>query len=192
MDLMLDPACNPATFADALKIGKACDEAEFLWYEDPYRDGGVSQHAHRKLREMLDMPILQTEHVRGLEPHTDFVATESTDIVRADPEYDGGITGAMKIAHMAEGFGLDVEYHAPGPAQRHCLAATRNSNYYEVALVHPICPNTQPPVYADDYSDMLDTVDSDGHVQVPDGPGLGVEYDWDEIEAREIGRRVYE
>jgi len=192
MDLMLDPACNPATFADALKIGKACDEADFLWYEDPYRDGGVSQHSHRKLREMLDTPILQTEHVRGLEPHTDFVATESTDFVRADPEYDGGITGAMKIAHMAEGFGLDVEYHAPGPAQRHCLAATRNSNYYEVALVHPICPNTQPPVYADEYSDMLDTVDSDGRVQVPDGPGLGVEYDWDEIEAREIGRRVYE
>jgi len=128
---------------------------------------------------MLDTPILQTEHVRGLEPHTDFVATESTDFVRADPEYDGGITGAMKIAHMAEGFGLDVEYHAPGPAQRHCLAATRNSNYYEVALVHPICPNTQPPVYADEYSDMLDTVDSDGRVQVPDGPGLGVEYDWD-------------
>lgn len=192
MDLMLDPACNPVTFADALKIGKACDEAEFLWYEDPYRDGGISQHAHRKLRESLETPILQTEHVRGLEPHTDFVATESTDFVRADPEYDGGITGAMKIAHMAEGFGLDVEYHAPGPAQRHCLAATRNSNYYEVALVHPICPNTQPPVYADDYSDMLDTVDADGHVQVPDGPGLGVEYDWDEIEAREIGRRTYD
>jgi len=82
MDLMLDPACNPATFADALKIGKACDEADFLWYEDPYRDGGVSQHSHRKLREMLETPILQTEHVRGLEPHTDFVATESTDFVR--------------------------------------------------------------------------------------------------------------
>lgn len=191
MDLMLDPACNPATFADALKIGKACDDADFLWYEDPYRDGGVSQHSHRKLREMLDTPLLQTEHVRGLEAHTDFVATESTDFVRADPEYDSGITGAMKIAHMAEGFGLDVEYHATGPAQRHCLAATRNSNYYEVALVHPICPNTQPPVYADDYSDMLDTVDENGHIHVPNEPGLGVKYDWDEIEDRKIGRRVY-
>ena len=192
MDLMLDPACEPSTFADALKMGNACDDANFLWYEDPYRDGGVSQHAHRKLRQKLDTPLLQTEHVRGVEPHADFVAAEATDFVRADPEYDGGITGAMKIARIAEGFGLDVEYHAPGPAHRQCLAATRNSNYYEVALVHPDCQNTQPPVYANGYSDSIDTIDSDGLVTVPDGPGLGVEYDWDEIRSRETGRRVYE
>ncbi|QCS44953.1 enolase C-terminal domain-like protein [Natrinema versiforme] len=192
MDLMLDPACEPSTFADALKMGKACDDANFLWYEDPYRDGGVSQHAHRKLRQKLETPLLQTEHVRGVEPHADFVAAEATDFVRADPEYDGGITGAMKIARIAEGFGLDVEYHAPGPAHRQCLAATRNSNYYEVALVHPDCQNTQPPVYANGYSDSIDTIDGDGFVTVPDGPGLGVEYDWDEILSRETGRRVYE
>lgn len=192
MDLMLDPACEPATFADALKMGQACDDAGFFWYEDPYRDGGVSQHAHRTLRQKIDTPLLQTEHVRGLEPHTDFIAAEATDFVRADPEYDGGITGAMKIARVAEGFGLDVEYHAPGPAHRQCLAATRNSNYYEIALVHPNCQNTQPPVYAGDYSDMLGAIDADGRVSVPDGPGLGVEYDWDEILTRETGRRVYE
>jgi len=27
---------------------------------DPYRDGGISQHGHRKLRQKLDTPILQT------------------------------------------------------------------------------------------------------------------------------------
>ena len=187
MDLMLDPACEPPTFGDALKIGKACDEAGFFWYEDPYRDGGTSQHGHRKLRQLIDTPILQTEHVRGLEAHTDFVATESTDFVRADPEYDAGITGAMKIARVAEGFGLDVEFHAPGPAQRQCIAAIRNTNYYEVALVHPLCRNTQPPVYTGDYSDLLDTVDDEGTVSVPDGPGLGVEYDWEFIEDNKTG-----
>ncbi|MFB6308195.1 MAG: mandelate racemase family protein [Haloarculaceae archaeon] len=193
MDLMCDPACEFETFADALKVGKACDEAGFLWYEDPYRDGGVSQHGHRKLRQKIDTPILQTEHVRGLEPHTDFIANEATDFVRADPEYDAGITGAMKLASVAEGFGLDVEFHAPGPAQRHCIAATRNANYYELALVHPDCQNTQPPVYEGDYSDMIDTIDDEGTVGVPDGPGLGVEYDWDYIENNQTGSlHVYE
>lgn len=187
MDLMHDPACELETYADALKLGRALDEEGFFWYEDPYRDGGISQHAHRKLRQALDTPLLQTEHVRGLEPATDFVATESTDFVRADPEYDGGITGAMKRAKIAEGFGLDVEFHAPGPAQRHCIAAIRNTNYYELALVHPDCPNTQPPVYEGTYSDMLDTVDEDGMVTVPDEPGLGVDYDWDYIEANATG-----
>jgi L-alanine-DL-glutamate epimerase-like enolase superfamily enzyme len=193
MDLMLDPACQYETFADALTVGRACDEAGFFWYEDPYRDGGISQHAHRKLAENLDTPILQTEHVRGLEPHSDFVQADATDLVRADPEYDAGITGAMKIARMTEAFGLDVEFHAPGPAQRHCMAATRNTNYYELALVHPEVPNPVPPVYAGGYSDYLETVDEDGTVPVPDGPGLGVEYDWDYIEANATGsRHVYD
>jgi len=193
MDLMLDPACQYETFGDALKVGRACDEEGFFWYEDPYRDGGISQHAHRKLREKLDTPILQTEHVRGLEPHSDFVQGDATDFVRADPEYDAGITGAMKIARMTEAFGLDVEFHAPGPAQRHCMAATRNTNYYELALVHPEVDNPIPPVYEGGYSDMIDTIDDDGTVAVPDGPGLGVEYDWDYIEANATGSvHVYE
>lgn len=187
MDLMLDPACEYETFGDALKVGRACDEQDFFWYEDPYRDGGISQHGHRKLRELLDTPLLQTEHVRGLEPHTDFIANNATDFVRADPEYDAGITGAMKIVNVAEGFGLDVEFHAPGPAQRHCIAATRNANYYELALLHPDCQNTQPPVYSSDYSDLIDAIDSKGTVPVPSGPGLGITYDWDYIEANKTG-----
>lgn len=182
MDLMLDPACEYETFADALTVGYACDEHDFFWYEDPYRDGGVSQHGHRKLREMIETPLLQTEHVRGLEPHADFVVNDATDFVRTDPEYDSGITGAMKVAHMTEAFGLDVEFHAPGPAHRHCIAATRNTNYYELALVHPECDNTTPPIYNDGYSDQLDAIDENGRVAVPDGPGLGVEYDWEYIE----------
>lgn len=193
MDLMCDPACEYESFGDALKVGRACDDAGFFWYEDPFRDAGISQHAHRKLAEMLDTPILQTEHVRGLEPHTDFLANDATDFLRADPEYDAGITGAMKIARVAEGFGTDVEFHAPGPAQRHCIAATRNANYYELALVHPDAPNTQPPVYNGGYSDMIDTIDDDGTVGVPDGPGLGVDYDWDYIESNRTGTvHVYE
>jgi len=193
MDLMLDPACNPETFADALRMGKACDEQGYMWYEDPYRDGGVSQHSHRKLRQLLETPLLQTEHVRGLEPFTDFIDAEATDYVRADPEYDGGITGAMKRARVAEGYGLDVEFHAPGPAHRHCIGATRNTNYYEIALVHPDCQNTQPPVYQGEYSDQLDTIDDDGTVPIPDGPGLGVDYDWDYIESNQTGSvHVYE
>jgi L-alanine-DL-glutamate epimerase-like enolase superfamily enzyme len=192
MDLMLDPACEYETWGDALRVGKACDEHDFFWYEDPYRDGGISQHGHRRLGEHLETPLLQTEHVRGLEPFTDFIDAGATDYVRADPEYDGGITGAVKRARIAEGHGLDVEYHAPGPAQRHVLAATRNANYYEMALVHPDCENTAPPVYAGDYEDRLDSVDDDGTVPVPDGPGLGVEYDWGYVEANATGRRVYD
>ena len=182
MTLMLDPACELRTFADALAVGRACDEWGYFWYEDPFRDSGVSAFAHRKLREMIRTPLLQTEHVRGVEPKADFIIAGGTDFVRADPEYDMGITGCMKIAHLAEAFGLDCEVHASGPAHRHCMAAMRNTNFYEVALLGPDCPNAMPPVFTCGYSDQIDCVGEDGCVKVPTGPGLGVTYDWAFIE----------
>jgi L-alanine-DL-glutamate epimerase-like enolase superfamily enzyme len=56
-----------------------------------------------------------------------------------------------------------------------------------MALVHPDAPNTTPPIYAGDYDDQLETVDDEGCVEVPNGPGLGVDYDWDYIEANQTG-----
>ncbi len=186
VELMLDPACQLRTFADALYVGRACDEADFFWYEDPFRDAGTSAFAHKKLRELIKTPLLMTEHVRGVEPKADFIVAGGTDFVRADPEYDMGITGTMKIAHLTEAMGLDVEIHACGPAHRHCMSAIRNTNFYEVALVGPNCPNAVPPVYKCGYTDQLDCVGPDGCVPVPTRPGLGVEYDWDFIAANRI------
>ena len=190
MDLMIDPACEYNTFADALKVGRACDEAGFLWLEDPFKDGGVSQYAHRKLRQMIKTPLLQCEHVRGIEPKADFLIAEATDFMRVDPGYDCGITGGMKIAHIAEGFGVDAEVHGAGPAQRHLMASLRNSNYYEMALVHPKVPSRNV-VYADGYKDGLEAVDEHGCVDVPEGPGLGVTYDWDYIDKHRTGFTEY-
>ena len=191
MDLMLDPACEYTTFADALKVGWACDDERFLWYEDPFRDGGISQFAHRKLRQLIRTPLLLTEHVRTLEPHVDFILADATDFVRGDVGYDG-ITGVMKLAHAAEGLGVDIEFHGPGPAQRQCMAAIRNTNYYEMGLVHPKVPSVNHfPVYTDGYSDTLHDIDEKGHVPVPLGPGLGVQYDWDYIAKHRTGLVEY-
>ncbi|MDP6217996.1 MAG: enolase C-terminal domain-like protein, partial [Alphaproteobacteria bacterium] len=192
MTLMLDPACQLRSFADALYVGRACDDANFFWLEDPYRDSGVSAFGHQKLRSMIKTPLLQTEHIRGVEPKADFLIAGGTDFLRSDPEYDMGLTGGQKIHHLAEGFGVDVEVHACGPAHRHLMAASRNSNFYEVALVGPDCPNAVAPVYQCGYSDQLDCVDNDGMVDVPDAPGLGVQYDWGFITSHQTGQIIYD
>lgn len=183
MALMHDAACHLRTFADALAVGRACDEAGFFWYEDPYSDGGLAAHAHKKLRELIRTPLLLGEHVRGLESMATLVLAGGTDFVRADPDFDMGITGTMKIAHFAEALGLDVELHAPGPAQRACIAALRNTNWYELSLVGPSRGVFTPPIYTCGYSDRLESVGADGCFPVPTGPGLGVAYDWDFIRA---------
>ena len=67
MDLMLDPFCYYQTFGDALKVGRACDDANFFWLEDPYWDGGLTHTGHRKLRELIKTPLLQGEKAPGLD-----------------------------------------------------------------------------------------------------------------------------
>lgn len=189
--LMIDPASQLRTWTDALFVGRACDEADYFWYEDPYRDTGGAIEGHKRLRERLRTPLLVCEHVRGLEAKAAFLLAGGGDLVHADPEYDMGITGALKIAHLCQALGLDVQYHACGPAHRAIMAATPNTHFYEMALIGPAMPNVIPPVYLCGYSDQPDAMDRDGTVPVPDGPGLGVAYDWTFIERNRIQHTVF-
>lgn len=184
--LMLDPACMLKTWMDALTVGRACDEASCYWYEDPYIDAAVSSEGHKRLRDHLKTPLLVSEHVRGLEQKASFLLNGGCDMIHADPEYDMGITGVMKIAHFCEGMGLDLQLHAVGPAHRACLSAIRNTQMYEMALIGPDMPNIVAPVYRCGYSDQPADLPRDGFVTVPDGVGLGVEYDWDFITANAV------
>ena len=73
------------------------------------------------------------------------------------------------------------------------MAGLRSSNYYEINLVHPGIGNAWSlPVYACGYRDELDAVETDGCVPVPVGPGLGVTYDWDYVNAHTLETRVLE
>lgn len=191
MYLMVDPACQLRTYLDALYVGRACDEANYFWYEDPYRDSGVAVTSHQRLRAQLKTPILVSEHVRGVEQKANFILAGGCDLIHADPEYDLGITGAMKIAHFCEALGLDVQMHACGPAHRAVIAALRNTHFYELALMGPGMPNLVPPVYTCGYSDQPQDLGADGCVPVPDGPGLGVTYDWDLIEHNRTALMVF-
>ena len=190
--LMLDPACQLRTWMDALTVGRACDEAGYFWYEDPYRDAAVSSYGHQRLRDQLQTPLLISEHVRGLEQKAAFLINGGCDMIHADPEYDMGITGVMKAAHFCEALGLDLQLHACGPAHRLCMSAIRNTHMYEMALMGPGMPNVVAPVYTCGYSDQPADLAADGCVPVPDGKGLGVEYDWAFIEAHQTQQTRFE
>ena len=191
MILMSDPACALPTFADAIQVGWACDEAKFLWIEDPLPEGGKSFHAHRLFREKIRTPMLMSEYIRGLQLHTEAAIGGATDLLRVDAYQDGGITGALKIATVAEALGMDVEIHSHSPVHRHLMTALRNTNYYEMNLVHPNAETSAVNVYTN-YREGLDVIDPDGCVYAPEGPGLGAQIDWDYVYAHRTGGDVYE
>lgn len=180
MDLMLDSASEYRTYAEALRVGRVLDELGFFWYEDPMADVGESTYMSARLCQELDTPILGGEHVRGgPAARANHIDAEALDLVRADAHMDGGITGAMKIAHLAESFGLDVEFHVGGPAHLHCVSAIRNTNYFEHGLLHPETAWTNTQGFETDPEQF-----DDGDIIVPDGPGLGVDIDWAFVEDR--------
>ena len=103
MEVMYDAACHLRSLADAIRVGRVCDEHELFWYEDPYADGGISIHGHRKLKEHVRTPLLITEHVRNPETTTDILVAGASDFGRVDPDYDGGLTGSWKAAPRRRG-----------------------------------------------------------------------------------------
>jgi hypothetical protein len=67
----------------------------------------------------------------------------------------------------------------------------RNTNYYEMGLRHPKLSHHLPRLLKDGYRDGIVAIDEYGCVDVPEGPGLGVEYDWDFIMAHRTDGTVY-
>jgi galactonate dehydratase len=105
------------------------------------------------------------------------IASGAVDIIQPDPSHCGGITEARKIAHMAEAYDVALALHCPlGPiALASCLqidAGCYNAVIQEQSLgIHYNTTNelldylVDPSVF--DYTD--------GFVQIPSGPGLGIE-----------------
>ena len=107
---------------------------------------------------------------------------ESTDYLRCDVAIKGGITTLIKTAHLAEAFGLNFEVHHGGNslnnvANLHVIMAIANCEYFEVLM----------PDASHKYGLVHDIeLDQAGEVHAPDGPGLGVEIDFDLIRRKQI------
>lgn len=189
-ELMLDPACVFDSISDAIFVGRACEEAGFRWFEDPLRPLGVGIAQHKALREALNIPILQTEHVTAPEAKADFFLNGGTDLLRFDIHYDLGITGALKTIGFAESVGTTVEMHGPSPVHRHLIAAMQQTAMYEVANVSPAMDDPSPEIYTCGYSDNVNAIGQDGMLPVPQGPGIGVSYDWDLIRRNTVATQT--
>ncbi|WP_417725335.1 enolase C-terminal domain-like protein [Salipiger sp.] len=190
VELMLDPACVFDNLHDAIQVGRACSEAKFRWIEDPLRPIGLGAYQHKKLREAIDIPVLQTEHVAGPEAKADFLLAGGTDLLRADVHYDLGITGSLKTIRFGECLGVSTEMHAPSPVHRHLIACQQAETLYEVANVSPAMDDPSPLIYTCGYSDNIAAISADGRLPVPQGPGVGVSYDMDLIAANTVQSEV--
>ncbi|HEY2484403.1 MAG TPA: enolase C-terminal domain-like protein [Candidatus Binataceae bacterium] len=182
--LFLDAAFS-YSYQQAIRVGKTIEELDYLWYEDPLPAHDL--HGYTRLKPHLHIPILATEVTVG-GPHAlpVWIISGATDYLRDDVVIKGGITGLIKIAHLAEAFGMNCEIHDAynalnNVASLHVAAAIKNCEWFEILTPHP------EGQYNFDHLNMglaePFVIDGEGRGVVPDRPGLGVEIDWDRLRA---------
>lgn len=177
MVLMVDTVTD-WTFEQALRVGRHLEKLNYYWLEEPFRDWNLERYA--KLAAALDIPIAGTETTAGgLQGVAQAIYYRAVDIVRADVVYGKmGVTESLKIAHLAEAFGMNCEIHCTlmGPmdiANLHVSCAISNCEYFELHMPEKVFQFPMKEPYP---------IDSEGMIHVPQKPGFGFEIDWDAVD----------
>ena len=167
------------TAKEVIKLGKALEPFGLAWMEDPMPWADVD--GHKRVTDAVGVPIAAGENVYLWDGFREFIERRAIDIIHPDLLTSGGMLETKKIADYAERYGLPTALHFAGSpiafvANLHCAAAISSF----VALEHhgldlPFWPNL--------VTGLADPLLEDGYVKVPDKPGLGVDLDYDGIEA---------
>ena len=184
---MIAYGLNPNTLDEAIRVGRHLEKLNYLWFEEPFRD--FELYKYSELCRTLDIPIAATETTRGCHwGVAQVIAQRAADIVRADVSWKDGITGTLKIAHMAEAFGLNCEIHTTtmnymDMVNLHVSCAIKNCQYFEYFVPED---NYRLPMKGDL------PIDGNGIIHVPNAPGVGAELDWELIERSCVSHKVLE
>lgn len=168
--------------SNALKIGKALEELDFLWFEEPMDETSMS--SYRWLSQNLSIPVIGPESAPG-KHHTraEWIRNDASDIMRCGVLNAGGITPMIKVAHLAESHGLDCELHGNGAANLSLCMTVPNCTYYERGLLHPFLDYEVPALYL---NTICDPMDEEGYVHAPDIPGIGDDINFDYIRDHQV------
>ena len=167
VELMLDVNC-PWTPAEAIAMARQLEPYRLFWFEEPVWPPedytGLAEVARATAT-----PIALGENESTLYGFREIVEHRAGDILQPSITKVGGITEFKKIAALAQAANLPIAPHSfyfgPGLAATLHLAATWGGNTpVEFPTGEHETPFLARPIQA-----------RDGHVEVPTGPGLGVE-----------------
>jgi galactonate dehydratase len=143
--------------------------------EEPIRD--ETPEAYEALRRLTDVPFAIGEEFASKWQFLPFIERGITQFARIDVCNVGGLTEAMKVAGWCEAHYIDLMPHNPlgaicTAATVHLAAAVTNFAWMESRS----SPTEQLGFSAPEFFPLQ--VEQDGpRLLVPEGPGLGVEFD---------------
>lgn len=171
--LITDPVCS-YDLREAIEVGHLLEELDFIWLEEPMHEQQMNHY--QDLCRELTIPVMGTEmlmHDMGLTAQ--WLIQGATDRLRANARH--GTTQVLKLAHLAELHGTNIELNAQGGLFGHVHAnlgcCIDNTDFYEY--------------FGGDGESMRRSglqwgllngpLIEDGHITPEDGPGWGAEWD---------------
>lgn len=163
--------------AEAVRLGKALEQYDLRWYEEPVAPENPG--GYRDLRSRLSMPIAGGENEHTLFGFKDLFTAAAVDVAQPDIGSCGGFSACRHIIALAHAHGVQVNPHVWGSAIAQAaslqLIAALPVAHHSLYAQEPILEfdRSSHPFRRELITRPIEHIA--GWVEIPSGPGLGVE-----------------
>jgi L-alanine-DL-glutamate epimerase-like enolase superfamily enzyme len=170
--LAIDTHWTWSDVRSARRVLERLDDLHLEWVEDPLWPEALAAAA--ELRRHLRTPIAIGDELSGRWAYQQMLEPRASDIWRLDVTTVGGFTEARRILGLASAFGVSVSPHIYVELHVHLAASDAG-----VISVEYVTPESEIDLSHRFIGASL--TPTEGRIAVPEGPGLGIELDFDRI-----------
>jgi D-galactarolactone cycloisomerase len=172
---------------EAVRVGEALQALDYWFFEEPIRPEDIAGYRH--LRARLSVMLAAGESDTTVEHATQLIQPRLVGLVQPDVARAGGISETRDIAALAQHCHVGYAPHV-GWSGAVCVAASLQLAAAMPAFVSFECMFIGNPLRDALCTQPVGSAASlvDGQLPVPQGPGLGVEIDWDAVQRYRVDR----
>ena len=160
---------------EALRRGRAYEEAGVYWFEEPLRPHDKEGYAD--LCAALDVPVAAGENEYTKYHVAELLQARGCDILQPDARRTGGPSEWMEIAGLAAALHVPIASHGGDGVATHLLMATPSAIW---------CETGGKPTGPGNFTDRP-RIDG-GYIHAPEAPGFGMEVRPEIIERHGVKR----
>ena len=162
----------------AIRIGRALERFDLFWLEEPIPPDSMAELA--EVRRNVRVPIAAGERLYSRWDYVDFFRQGCADYVQPDVSHAGGLMELKKIAAMAECQYIPVCPHNPSGPVANAATLQVAATLPNFLLLETM--SSDVPFRRDVSTERVQF--ESGMMQIPDGPGLGIDIDVEAIASR--------
>tara|TARA_R110002110_G_scaffold415612_1_gene651467 strand:+ start:19956 stop:21035 length:1080 start_codon:yes stop_codon:yes gene_type:complete len=161
MEILVD-ANQRWDVATNIRVGRALEEYNLYWYEEPVLADNIAQCA--EVAAAISIPVATGENEYTRYGFRDLIDARAAQYLNPDIHRCGGFSEMMKISHLAAAYDVKIAPHLVPELSIHVLVSIPNAALVEVLAGSPDDLWEHPPTIVD------------GHMAPPDRPGHGMNF----------------